>query len=394
MFQKTLKDEFCANMSQAHKRTTALRTETKSASENAGSRPERGTNRGEKWSRRGAPAVFFAPRDSPSEECEPLYITTLPEPLQKETPPKPKGILKNGVKPRLPPIPEVRRASALTLSSPTKKETLLRPNDVRHFDLDIKEPMNNCGKTSDENIALSFHDSPQKFDPKNPQKKYKLRVEMADHMKRRAIDAARIESMAGISHLIVIVMCIIILIVLAQVTSAWELKIRRCPLYVRTSKDWASQWGNEKLMACHYTAYMPALILVMSLSLILLHGGVLYAWRSGNETSVLLVSKTYPKILFFIEFLELVIAISVAGVILDGVRQTCLSFQLNPWPDERPENCKDGYDERDSVYGISKTYPRLIAAMVASITCVCMLFTTSVFYLIRINPPCSYRQKS
>ncbi|KAL7632076.1 UNVERIFIED_CONTAM: hypothetical protein RMT77_017617 [Armadillidium vulgare] len=340
---------------------------------------------------------------------QPLYSTTLPSNVNNV---KPKGILK-------------KKSSAPLIRSNSEElrlmeERVIRPFErderVRHFDIQIQEPVH--FDNTDRNSYLSFARNSSKKGKKsknfeeptrtrkqtlspNPKSKRKSSKRDSKTSKSRpevlklppdkypkVLEAAKIESVAAMMHLVVIVSSIITITSMAILTNDWEIKLRRCPMYVEVSQSNTIYWGNENMAACHFVAYMPALTLVMSFALMLFHGGIIISWRKGNEGYRLLLSKTYTKIIFSIELIEVAVAISVASVLIDGVRQTCLGFQLSPWTEEIPDNCKQGYDDRDHVYGISDTYPKLIVSIVSSSISAGFTIAITILYFIRIKPCC------
>lgn len=340
---------------------------------------------------------------------QPLYATTLPSTVNNV---KPKGILKKK-EPAL-----LKRSNSEEIS--LMEEKVIRPFEreerVRHFDLQIQEPIHldntdrnsfmSLGRNSPkkENKTKSLEDLPrtrkQTLSPKHKSKKKSSHKDSKRTKSRpevlklppdkypKVLEAAKIETVAAMMHLVVIVSSIITITSMAILTNDWELKLRRCPLYVEVSQSNGVYWGNENMAACHYAAYMPALTLVMSFALMLFHGGIIISWRKGNEGYRLLLSKTYAKIIFTIELIEMAVAISIASVLIDGVRQTCLGFQLSPWTEEIPDNCKEGYNDRDHVYGISDTYPKLIVSIASSSISAGFSIAITILYFIRIKPCC------
>ncbi|XP_076039979.1 uncharacterized protein LOC143024752 [Oratosquilla oratoria] len=197
--------------------------------------------------------------------------------------------------------------------------------------------------------------------------------------------AGRYEGISAICHFICIALCLIVIVPMAGVAAAWENQRKRCPMFVKATPEDNVQWGNESIAPCNYVAFMPVFIIVLSLALLVTHGSLLYNWHSNGNFPELLVTRKYSLLLLAFNFFEFILMFSVACTMTDGFRQTCLSFELSPYPENRPENCKMGFSMRDKAYSLEElhTFARFIVGMIGAWLCSIILFFITLLSAVR-----------
>lgn len=196
---------------------------------------------------------------------------------------------------------------------------------------------------------------------------------------------ARLEVLSIVIHVIVIAASMMTTIPMAQVTVDWEYVRRRCPLFVDNNPQTDVNWGNENMAPCNVTAFLPLLVAVLSACLAFFHCSILHAWRMRGDPPIVAFSKKYAIATMVITGVQAVLSLAIACTLTDGFRQTCLSFELNPWPDVRPASCKEGYDDRDFSYRLQDlhTFSKIIIGMVGAWICTVVTTFLTIMYLIR-----------
>merc|ERR1719376_1059758 len=120
------------------------------------------------------------------------------------------------------------------------------------------------------------------------------------------------------------------------------------------------------MVPCYFAAYVPVLTGTIALVLLFVHGGLLFHWRTHSNSSSYFLSRTYGLTLLFTNLVILLLTVTVAGLISDGLRQTCLSFTLISDMNLRPTNCQNGFDSKDLNYDIEWTYYYICLALAAA----------------------------
>jgi len=137
------------------------------------------------------------------------------------------------------------------------------------------------------------------------------------------------------------------------------------------------------MVPCYFSAYVPVLTSTISLVLLFVHGGLLFHWRSNGHSSSYFLSRTYSLSLLFTNLATLLLAVTVAALITDGLRQTCLSFTLISDMNLRPTSCQNGYDSKDLNYDIEWTYYYICLAITGAWISVVSSAVTFTMYFIR-----------
>ncbi|XP_063591629.1 repetin-like isoform X2 [Penaeus indicus] len=196
---------------------------------------------------------------------------------------------------------------------------------------------------------------------------------------------ARLEVLSIVTHVIVMAASMMTTIPMAQVTVDWEYVRRRCPLFVDNNPQTDVNWGNADMSPCNVTAFLPLLVAVLSACLAFFHCSILHAWRMRGDPPIVAFSKKYAVATMVITGVQAVLSLAIACTLTDGFRQTCLSFELNPWPDVRPASCKEGYDDRDFSYRLQDlhTFSKIIIGMVGAWICTVATIFLTIVYLIR-----------
>lgn len=196
---------------------------------------------------------------------------------------------------------------------------------------------------------------------------------------------ARLEVLSIVIHVIVMAASMMITIPMAQVTISWQYVRRRCPLFVDKNPQTDVNWGNENMAPCNVTAFLPLLVAVLSACLAFFHCSILHAWRMRGDPPIVAFSKKYAIATMVITAVQAVLSLAIACTLTDGFRQTCLSFELNPWPDVRPASCREGYNDRDFSYRLQDlhTFSKIIIGLVGAWVCTVATTFLTIIYLIR-----------
>lgn len=194
----------------------------------------------------------------------------------------------------------------------------------------------------------------------------------------------KLEMWSGLLHLLTICTALAITVPMATVSNNWEYYAdHKCPLFVRNNLQHDRVWGNPSMISCYVTAYVPLLIAVSSLVLVFVHGGLLFYWRGKRKSSGFYMSKGFNLTLLFCNMVAMGVAIAVACVLTDGLRQTCLSFNFISDIEYRPTSCQNGYDGLDLNYNIEWTYYLVILAIVGAWLTVILTLISFGMYIVR-----------
>ncbi|XP_043203462.1 uncharacterized protein LOC122371310 [Amphibalanus amphitrite] len=144
-----------------------------------------------------------------------------------------------------------------------------------------------------------------------------------------------------------------------------------CPLHA-AARD-REHWGQYGSAACYAATFLPVAPLAIALCLCVYQlAAVVYAERSrqrrspAGDTAVLVAT-----------LVATVLCLAEAGVLTDGVRNTCLGFQMEDFVYEARVrfssvdevlSCRQGFDMRDRDHMITamNTYGQLMAALAGS----------------------------
>ncbi|XP_042890903.1 serine/threonine-protein kinase PRP4 homolog [Penaeus japonicus] len=223
-----------------------------------------------------------------------------------------------------------------------------------------------------------------RYEPRHGQEEGNIRYFDAATLEEET-STARLEVLSITIHILVIGASMMITIPMAQVTIDWQYVRRRCPLFVDNNPQTDVNWGNENMAPCNVTAFLPLLVAVLSACLAFFHCSILHAWRMRGDPPVVAFSTKYALATMVVTGVQAALSLAIACTLTDGFRQTCLSFELNPWPDVRPGSCKEGYDDRDFSYRLQDlhTHSKIVIGMVGAWFCTVATAFLAVVYLVR-----------
>ncbi|KAF2365779.1 hypothetical protein FHG87_003468, partial [Trinorchestia longiramus] len=202
---------------------------------------------------------------------------------------------------------------------------------------------------------LSLSSEPEPAKPLKPKPKL-------SEDRRRGV----MEMCSGLVQLFTICSCLLITVPMAILSKNWDWNADRCPLYVESNMQHDRLWGNPSMIPCYLSAYMPVVIMAISLTLLFVHGGLLFFWRSERRSSSFYMRRSFSLSLLFFSFVSFCVALAVACMLTDGLRQTCLSFQFISDIDYRPTNCQNGFNGLDLNYNIEGSFYYIIFAMIGA----------------------------
>lgn len=200
-------------------------------------------------------------------------------------------------------------------------------------------------------------------------------------------DASRgkIEMWSGLLHFLTICSALLVTVPMAVVSMNWDKYAHKCPLYVKNNLQHDRYWGNPSMIPCYVTAYVPLVIITISLTLVFIHGGLLVYWRSKRKSAGFYTTKSFNITLLFFNLVSLLVALTVACVLTDGFRQTCLSFKLISDINFRPTSCQNGFYNLDLNYNIEWTYYYIVLAITGSWITVLLTLILFIMYVIRVG---------
>ena len=278
-------------------------------------------------------------------------------------------------------IPQNDIEYATTVALPKHKDNY-KTHKTKQLKITQKAPTSQSEDSS--TISFQFEEADSQLLQSTRSKEKTRNIQLPDiHNMIVLQNGIRVEKVSLCCRLLIVILCVSITAMMSKLTSEWSLERRRCPMYVPNIPNIDIYWGNEKMFGCNYPAYMPVVIVITSLAVILLNSGIVTSRKQSNGTSRLLYSTNYPLVMLYLLLAETAVAISIACVLIDGFRVTCLTFQLNPWPDERPPGCKEGYNDRDDAYGLHNSFAKIMASIVLSWITVALLVFCSFLYLRR-----------
>lgn len=160
-------------------------------------------------------------------------------------------------------------------------------------------------------------------------------------------------------------------VTLAIMATKWDYQRKVCPLFVTVPPGFHIHWGNEDMTACYITAFLPLIIVVLSLVLAALHCSVLRTWN-GNYMPTLAASRIIGLVTLAVSTLEAALALASAIILTEGFRQTCISFDLSLSWGEAPHTCRSNYIDRDFAYrlGYLHTFDLILGGLVCGWTLV------------------------
>ncbi|XP_042203181.1 serine/arginine repetitive matrix protein 1-like isoform X1 [Homarus americanus] len=198
---------------------------------------------------------------------------------------------------------------------------------------------------------------------------------------------ARLEVFSIILHIIAAGSALTVIIPMAMVTTRWETYRKMCPLFVDTPPTLSSHWGwgNPDMTPCNTTAFLPIMVLALSVTLLLFHLGLLHSWRTKGEPPSFAFTRLYTLVVLAIVTLETVIALAVAITLTEGFRHTCISFDLNLSWNEYIHTCNQNYDDRDQAYMLDnlRTFEKIVTGLVGSWLCGITTILLTIVYMIR-----------
>ncbi|XP_018027330.1 uncharacterized protein LOC108682637 [Hyalella azteca] len=193
----------------------------------------------------------------------------------------------------------------------------------------------------------------------------------------------KLEMWSGLLQLLTICACLLTTVPMAIVSRNWDWHADKCPLYVESNLQHDRLWGNPSMIPCYLSAYLPVIIMAIALTLVFIHGGLLFYWRSKRKSSSFYTRRSFSISLLFFNLVSFAIALAVACMLTDGLRQTCLSFQFISDIDYRPPNCQTGFNGLDLNYNIEGTFYFIIFAMIGAWLAVTFTLISFVLYLVR-----------
>lgn len=243
------------------------------------------------------------------------------------------------------------------------------------------------------NLHVSNHksrrQSPQRANSRSRRNR-KPHVMQLKTLDRHILDAEtatfRLAIMSIILHIVAIGSSLMVIIPLALISGRWQSVRRTCPIYVHNNIGYDVDWGNPSMATCNIVAFLPIVILVLSFFLILFHYGILHTWYTNDAIPVFALTRKYSVGTMLLTLVEAMVAWTVACMLTDGFRQTCLSFELTPAPEDRPISCRYGFDDRDETYMFKDldTFKKLMIGLSGSWLCVMTTTVMAVSALVRV----------
>lgn len=131
------------------------------------------------------------------------------------------------------------------------------------------------------------------------------------------------------------------------------------------------------------SAYLPLLVILISVGLVFVHGGLLVFWRSDRKSSSYYMTRSFGVTVTFLNVVAFAVALAVSCVLTDGLRQTCLSFMLITDYNFRPVNCQMGFDSLDLNYNMRGTLYLIGFGILGAWLSVIFTLISVVMYTIR-----------
>lgn len=188
---------------------------------------------------------------------------------------------------------------------------------------------------------------------------------------------------SGLLHLFTICSCLLTTVTLAIVSKKWDFYANKCPLYVSNNLAHDRFWGNPSMVPCYMSAYLPLLVILISVGLVFVHGGLLVFWRSDRKSSSYYMTRSFGVTVTFLNVVAFAVALAVSCVLTDGLRQTCLSFVLITDYNFRPVNCQMGFDSLDLNYNMRGTLYLIGFGILGAWLSVIFTLISVVMYTIR-----------
>ncbi|KAK4313345.1 hypothetical protein Pmani_015299 [Petrolisthes manimaculis] len=154
-------------------------------------------------------------------------------------------------------------------------------------------------------------------------------------------------------------------VVLGIMSTRWHHQRQVCPLFVRVPPGFHIHWGNEDMTGCYTAAFLPLIIVVLSLIFTALHYSVVRIWNE-NYMPTLAASRTLSLVTLAVTTLEAAVALTSTIILTEGFRQTCISFDLSLSWGEAPYTCRSNYNDRDFAYrlGYLHTFDLILGGLV------------------------------
>ncbi|XP_045598160.1 uncharacterized protein [Procambarus clarkii] len=198
---------------------------------------------------------------------------------------------------------------------------------------------------------------------------------------------ARLEVFSIVLHILVAGSALAVIIPMAMVTTRWETERKRCPLFVDKPPgfDYRWGWGNPDMTSCKVAAFLPIIMLVLSVTLLLFHSGLLHIWRIKEEPPAFAFTRIYTLVVLAIVALETLLALCVAVVLTEGFRHTCISFDLNLSWNEYVPSCQKNFADRDEAYLLDQlhTFAKIIVALASAWFCAITAILLTIVYITR-----------
>ena len=255
-------------------------------------------------------------------------------------------------------------------------------NNFKHNNHNISNTKNNFNKSPNKNAINKNYKTHKGRSQETPFLNHNnLNSKKRSHKSYKSV--TWVDSSSGIAHLLVIATSLLTTIPMGLLSGQWQMYNSHCPLFVRATSHQQDYWGNPNMSICYLCSYLPLIVLLISLSMTIFHGSVLQAVRTKRKIPVFLKKRSYAVIMAIINSAELILAIGIAATLTDGFRQTCLSFQLSPWIQDRADSCKEGYDNRDHAYFIGNSFNRILTGVVGAWLSVIFVFQTTIIFIWR-----------